>query len=55
MGLTLHTPIRARHADGYIKLPAAAGPILRDAMPKGSHLTDQDPAFFPLAARKYSC
>ena len=50
LGLTLHTPIRARRLDGYIKLPAAAGPILCDAMPSGLHFADQDPARFPSAA-----
>ena len=52
MEQTTHTPIRARHTDGYMRLLAAAGPILSDAMPLARITRIRILPFFP-SARKY--
>ena len=47
-GLTPHTTIRAHHVDGDMRFLTVAGPILRDAIPQGSHFPSQDPAANPV-------
>ena len=47
MGLASHTPIRARRMDGHMRLRTVTGPILSDAMPRGSHFPLQDPVRHP--------
>ena len=53
-GLTPHTTIRARHTDGDIRFLTVAGPILRDAIPQGSHFPGQDPAGNPVNPHTYA-
>jgi hypothetical protein len=50
--LAAHTPIRAHLDDGTSNCLRTKGPILRDAMPKGSQFLTQNPFANPASLKQ---